>query len=446
MKKFAKMSLVAALAVAGTAASAQPLAEAIKNVDVSGTVVYRYDDRAFEDNARDDANNDSSDRDLSNNKYKIALTAKSKVNDDVTAVTRFIVGSQTNGNMVGLDYTTGGDGQADISLSNVYFSYTGIANTTVNVGKQGLTTPWTVAVDSDGNEQTGTGILALTNVGPVTLAGAYFNQTNLNTSSDAKVSGSETLIGANADATKATEVVEGDQNVITVGAMANIGPVALDAWYLDMQDSFDTYTLGAMAKFDLDAVKLSIGARHTELDLDKNFATNFAQGAGLALAAARDTAKEFAQEDHSLTKIMLGLKAGIFSANVNYGWTDKEGGLAALDNDAKTGMQGYTVQLNGVADAEYLQVKVGAQVLPSLNLSVNYHQLDKDKISSNGNTLREDATDTELYLQASYQMSKNFGGYIRLGQADFENDYTDENGKVKDNDGTIGRLQVQYSF
>ncbi|XPV52300.1 MAG: major outer membrane protein [Halarcobacter ebronensis] len=44
MKKFAKMSLVAALAVAGTAASAQPLAEAIKNVDVSGTVAYRYND------------------------------------------------------------------------------------------------------------------------------------------------------------------------------------------------------------------------------------------------------------------------------------------------------------------------------------------------------------------------------------------------------------------
>ncbi len=51
MKKFAKMSLIAAIAVAGTTASAQPLAEAIKNVDVSGTVVYRYND--YEDNAID---------------------------------------------------------------------------------------------------------------------------------------------------------------------------------------------------------------------------------------------------------------------------------------------------------------------------------------------------------------------------------------------------------
>ncbi|MGB6327669.1 MAG: major outer membrane protein, partial [Halarcobacter sp.] len=38
------MSLIAAIAVAGTTASAQPLAEAIKNVDVSGTAAYRYND------------------------------------------------------------------------------------------------------------------------------------------------------------------------------------------------------------------------------------------------------------------------------------------------------------------------------------------------------------------------------------------------------------------
>ncbi|WP_417326190.1 major outer membrane protein [Halarcobacter sp.] len=407
MKKFAKMSLVAALAVAGTAASAQPLAEAIKNVDVSGTVVYRYDDRAYEDDAK---GVDGAKQDLSKNNYKIGLTAKAKVNDDVTAVTRFLVASDS-GSFAGLDYTDGGDQNPGVTLNNVYFSYTGIANTTVNVGKQGLTTPWTVAIDADGNEQNGTGILALTNVGPVTLAGAYFNQHNTDDSGDANFG-------------------DGSDNIITVGAMANVGPVALDAWYLDMQDQFDTFTLGAAAKFDFDAVKLSLGARHTAIDLDKDNDVF--------------TAEDAYKNDHELTKIMLGLKAGIFSANVNYGWTDKEGGYAALDNDAKTGMQGYTVQLNGVADAQYLQVKFGAQVLPSLNLSVNYHQLDKDKNSDLGRT--SDLTDKELYLQASYQMSKNFGGYIRLGQNEFEDNYTDADGDVENNDGTIGRLQVQYSF
>ena len=53
MKKIAKLSLATAVAVAGfSTANAKPLEEAIKNVDLSGTVVYRYNDH----NDGDDAN------------------------------------------------------------------------------------------------------------------------------------------------------------------------------------------------------------------------------------------------------------------------------------------------------------------------------------------------------------------------------------------------------
>ena len=49
MRKISKISLVAAVAVAGfSTANAQPLEEAIKNVDVSGSVVYRYNN--YDDN------------------------------------------------------------------------------------------------------------------------------------------------------------------------------------------------------------------------------------------------------------------------------------------------------------------------------------------------------------------------------------------------------------
>jgi len=412
MKNTIKMSLVAAVAVAGLTsnAAAQPLEEAIKNVDVSGSAVYRYDDRDRDDDVKDS----------SANNYKIGVNLKAKVNEDVTAVTRFIVGSAT-GSFASLDTTTNGDSNVDVELSNVYFSYTGLENTTVNVGKQGLTTPWTVAIDADGNEQTGTGALALTAVGPVTVAAAYFNQTNLGNSGDVLpgMNGTTTTAGAtltdsNGDtvtlpSTTTTNDDFGDKNIVTLGLMANAGPVALDAWYLDLQDTFDTFTVGAVANLDIDAVQLKIGARHTALDLDG------------------------ANTDNSLTKITLGAKTGIFGAKLNYGWTDKEGGAAALDNDAKTGMQGWTVQLNGVADATYLQVGVNAQVFETLNLALNYHVLEEDVT---------DTKDTELYLQATYDMSKNLSTYVRFGQADLENQAA--NGD--DVDRTIGRLQVQYSF
>ena len=52
MKKIAKLSLVAAVAVVGfTSANATALEEAIKGVDVSGTAVYRYDDRTIDNQA-----------------------------------------------------------------------------------------------------------------------------------------------------------------------------------------------------------------------------------------------------------------------------------------------------------------------------------------------------------------------------------------------------------
>lgn len=389
MKKFAKMSLVAAVAVAGlsTVSSAKPLAEAIKDVDVSGTVVYRYNDSTVKDGTSS-----------VNNNYKIGLTAKAKVNDDVTAVTRFIVGGENGGwagGNKGLDTQSAGDTNVDVTLSNVYFSYTGLANTTVNVGKQGLTTPWTVAIDPDGNEQTGTGILALSNVGPVTLAAAYFNQTNLN------------LVG-----TSKVPALNGSKDIITFAAMANIGPVALDAWYLDLDDTFDTYTVGANANFDLDAVKLGVDARYTALDLD---------GAN--------------QPDNNMFKIALTAKAGIFDAKYAFATSDKEGGLVSLDNDAKTDIQGWSVSMTDKADADFHQVVVGVQALPSLHISANYVTVDYTDTGA-------DLEETEIYTQLTYNMSKNLKTYIRFGTQENENNTAG----TKTETDYKGRLQVQYSF
>ena len=263
MKKIAKLSLVAAVAVAGfTSANAQSLEEAIKGVETSGSVVYRYNDY----------NNDVVGKESAQtNNYKIAANLASKVNEDVKLNTRFIVGNGANSGFAQLGNNTNTaanntsdiankDTGADITLSNVYFGYTGLKNTTVNVGKQGLTTPWTVAVDSDNNEQNGTGILALSTVGPVTLAGAFFNQTNLDASGDAVIAGT-----TSGKSVSATSLFKGDEDIATVGAIVAAGPVTLDAWYLDAQDIFDTYTIGAKSNFEVSSVKLGVDARYASL-------------------------------------------------------------------------------------------------------------------------------------------------------------------------------------
>jgi hypothetical protein len=408
MKKFVKMSLIAALAVAGTTASAQPLAEAIKNVDVSGTMTYRYNDYQEDVNA---AGVDSSSK--TTNYYKIGLTLKSKVNDDVTANTRFIIGG-ADGGFAGLETQTTADQSVNVTLTNVNFAYTGIANTTVIVGKQGLTTPWTVAVDATGNEQTGTGILALSTVGPVTLAGAYFNQTNVGHSGSNVNDGTDTIVTTNG---KATATIFSDADIssrdfYTVGVMGNVGPVALDAWYADLDNVFDTYTIGANASFDLSSVTLGADVRYTSLDLDNN------------------------NKDNSLAKITLTAKAGIFDAKIAYANTDKEGGLVSLDADATTQISAWTVDANDKADADYWQARLGFQVLPSLNISANYADVQYNKSATDKTDMEEE----EYYAQLNYSMSKNLSAYMRYGQ------YTKDEGSKSANDSTRGRINVTYKF
>ena len=399
MKKIAKLSLVAAVAVAGlTTANAQSLEDAIKNVETSGSVVYRYNDYK----------NDVTDGSDTNNNYKVALNLSSKVNEDVKFNSRFLV-ANSDGSFAagGMDTQNGGDANPEVTLSHANFGYTGIANTTITAGKQGLTTPWTVAIDSDGQEQTGTGLLALTTVGPVTLAAAYFNQTNLGDSGDAT-----TILDALSPNGKA-----GSRDIITVGAIANLDFVTLDAWYLDLAETFDSYTVGAKADIDLTDVKLGLDTRFASLNADR------------------------LTTDNQMAKIALTAKAGIVNGKVAYAWTDKEGGLTALDNDANTTLLGWNLTSNNKADADYWQGVIGVDILSNLNLSANYGNLQY--ISAAGSTT--DVEEEEIYAQLMYKMSKNLSTYVRYGT--YTKETTAANTRtVENNDDVRGRVQVEYTF
>jgi len=378
-----KMSLVAAVAVTGLSSTvaAQPLTEAIKDVDVSGSVVYRYNDYGDDNRAGT--------KDLSTNNYKIATSLKSKVNDYVTATVRVVTGTGIADNEGKLHSFGGTDNGKDLNptlqVNQANFTVkTDVA--TVIAGKQGLTTPWTVAIDSDGNEQTGTGLLALVPAGPVTIAAAYFNQTNLDT---------------------AHAIIDGDENVATLGLMGQAGPVALDAWYLDLQDSFDTFTVGAKANIEMITAEL----RYTSLDLD---------GAN--------------QPDNDALVAKISAKAGPVGLGFNYGMTDRDGGLTALDSDAKTSLTGWNVNLHNKPDADMFMIHADMDVMSGLNVALNYNTIDY------GNTSATETEATELYTQITHKMGKNLVTYVRFGtfEEEVDNDETQ--------DAITGRLQVEYKF
>ncbi len=420
MKKIAKLSLVAAVAVLGfTSANAASLEEAIKGVETSGSVVYRYNDY------KNNANGADTTKDTNDNNYKVALNLSSKVNEDVKFNSRFLVASAT-GDFGSLKYSDEGDANLDVTLSHANFGYTGIQNTTVNVGKQGLATPWTVALDSDGNEQTGTGILALSTIENITLAGAYFNQTNLGTSGNGLPTtyedfGNKTDSNSNIAASTSANNATGSSDIATVGAIANLGPVTADAWYLDMKDTFDSYTIGAKSSLDLSGAKVGIDARFASLTLD-------------------DDADATTKEDNSMAKIVLTADAGLVDAKLAYAMTDKDGGLTALDKDAITTLLGWNLALNGKADADYVQAVLGFDVLSNLNLSANYGNLQYIKEVGSITDIEQE----EIYAQLLYKMSKNLSTYVRYGT--FTEEETTAGATTENYDDTRGRVQVEYTF
>ena len=437
MKKIALLSLVAAVAVAGlTTANAQPLEEAIKNVEVSGSVVYRYDNfhnaekKDYTGAVTSDRKNDDA------NRYKIGLNLGSKVNDYVKFNSRFIVGSQANAGFASLnagketnaDNTQGADGQADVSLSNAYFGLTAIPNTTVNIGKQGLTTPYTKAVDINGNEQTGTGILALTTVGPVTAGAGYFNNTNLNASTEINASLGMT-VGSTIKRTDINgnntgkDVFSGGADAYVATLQGDLDAVKLEAWYMGLQDTLNSYTLVAKSNIDLDQdAKIGLEARYVNLKLDN------------------DVFQDDDNNKNAMYKLAVDGKFNIVNARVAYTQTDKKGGLTALDQDAENTSLGWAITSNGVENAKYWQATLGADILSNLNLSAHYGNL-KSKETDNGR-YGFDMKQQEVFAQLTYKMSKNLNTYLRYGK------YTEKEISTGDRemDQTRGRVQVAYTF
>lgn len=370
--KISKLSLATIIAISGiSCAQAQNLEDAIKNVDVSGTMAYRYND--YEGSTP-------------SNNYKVTTTVKSKINDNLTANTRVIIGNGDT-NPASLK-TFGADSEASFALSEANFSYTGIDNTVITAGKQAIATPFTISRDAMGNEQTGTGIVASTNLGMVSLTGGYFNQTNFSNGETYDIS-----------------TLDGGEDTYFVSAILTVENIALDTSYINIKDTLDAYTIGLVAKYDLAGVALNPYARYSSLDLDNS------------------------NLDNTLWKVGMSAQAGIFGAYVAYGETNEEGGSTALDYSSDTGMDDHwRVTLTGISDASVVYASANAQVTDKINLAVKYSDL-------NAGSLSNEKDQNEIFGQAMYQMSKNFYTFARFGQYEY-------NG----NTSNMGRLHMQYSF
>ncbi|EQC2639457.1 major outer membrane protein [Campylobacter jejuni] len=161
--KLVKLSLVAALAAgAFSAANATPLEEAIKDVDVSGVLRYRYDTGNFDKNFVNNSNLNNSKQD---HKYRAQVNFSGAIADNFKAFVQFDYNSQDGG--YGADSIS--NTSDTLSVRQLYLTYTneGVA-TSVIAGKQQLNLIWT---DNAIDGLVGTGIKVVNNsIDGLTLA------------------------------------------------------------------------------------------------------------------------------------------------------------------------------------------------------------------------------------------------------------------------------------
>ncbi|EJK6276557.1 group 1 major outer membrane porin protein PorA [Campylobacter jejuni] len=161
--KLVKLSLVAALAAgAFSAANATPLEEAIKDVDVSGVLRYRYDTGNFDKNFVDNSNLNNSKQD---HKYRAQVNFSAAIADNFKAFVQFDYNAADGG--YGANGTK--NDQKGLFVRQLYLTYTNEdVATSVIAGKQQLNTIWT---DNGVDGLVGTGIKVVNNsIDGLTLA------------------------------------------------------------------------------------------------------------------------------------------------------------------------------------------------------------------------------------------------------------------------------------
>lgn len=160
--KLVKLSLVAALAAgAFSAANATPLEEAIKDIDVSGVLRYRYESS----NPWSNANFGSGISGKQDHKYRAQVNFSGAISDNFKAFVQFDYNSQDGG--YGADSIS--NTSDTLSVRQLYLTYTNEdVATSVIAGKQQLNFIWT---DNAIDGLVGTGIKVVNNsIDGLTLA------------------------------------------------------------------------------------------------------------------------------------------------------------------------------------------------------------------------------------------------------------------------------------
>lgn len=388
MKNTIKMSLVAAVAVAGfsTTASAGNLEDMIKDTTVSGKIEVGF-------NMDTTKTGNNAEQSSSEWEYDFDATLTTKVNDIISAQIGIQADHQNETRNDSTDSANGtGFGGATGDQSITLTKLNMIAKTdyaTVIVGKQTQPTPFL-------DDERADGVVALVPAGPVTLAAGHFTGMVGGQSLGLSATGAAAAVAAGATSTS-TSLAQRD--ISAVAAIAAVGPMNVQAWYLmasgadtssTIEQGLDGYSIMVDGTFG----PVKVNAAHSSLELDAKSGLNF--------------------DAETLTKVVASFDAGVATVFGGFGMTNDashtvdahtrlHGVDLSSDDDAKTNFALELTKLDAHNDATAFLLGATAK-MDAITVTGQYLMATVESHTAG-------AADTDVWeinLEASYAMSKNF--------------------------------------
>ncbi|RAZ25079.1 OprD family outer membrane porin [Campylobacter hyointestinalis] len=405
--KLVKMSLAAIVAAGAlsSVASATPLEEAIKNVDVSGFARYRYD------NTNTKAALNGVDTSEGSHRFTSYVDFKAALDDNFYGIlglrydSRDISGDADGRTNVGVNDPGAEDFGQTFNVRQFLLGYQ-VGNTTIQAGRQVVGTFFT-------DDMVGTGLKVLnTDITGLTLAAVAFDDLQR----DVDISSNGLLVDKNNN-----PIFTSDNNLYGVAAIGSYDPVSFQVWYAMLQDITDLYAVELAANFDI-TEDLSLGAKAqyagSSIDSDfKDRTNNLADDADFWAIEA--TAEGFG----------LDFSAGYIDFSA-----DKDKASVISYEDAGSFIKPGEDLLNYTAffgENKYWFVTAGYSFLEKFRVGVDYVD-GKNKTLNNGVVKQN-----EIVYRASYDYSKKLNF-----QAWYSNIDRDKN----QNDVNHFRFQAKYSF
>ena len=255
--KLTKVSLAAlvALSVFSSVASATPLEEAIKNVDLSGFARYRYTNDNIKNSIAIPTKKHSA-----NHTFRMQTAFKAAIDDNFFGVLNLRYQAKDNSG----DATAGTDKTNTTGAFGVYEMYLGykVGNTTVTAGKQKLGTFY------DNKDIAGTGLKVInTDVSGLTLAAAAFDALEEDDGTDAKnIDTNGPLVKT---LTTSNTFSDSSANIYYLAALGSYDPLSFKIAVANISEVATLYGADAGVSFNVtDDINLNLKGQFVHNDSD----------------------------------------------------------------------------------------------------------------------------------------------------------------------------------